>query len=131
MTRSRWLNPNSDRTEYFLVTTNNRMHRNVDVVSVTLGNISVELSKSIRRLGFVFYNQLNLIEQIDSVKRKIIVILIIISRITSFIDKSLKNKTCSWACIFYTWSMQHFVLWPNTAVPHTTTFLPPSVNKCS
>ena len=90
--RSRRLELNSDKTECILVTANNSTRRNVDINSVMLGDIPVQLSNSVRNLGFVFDNQLNLNEQINNVKRKVIVNLINISRIAKFIDKDSKMK---------------------------------------
>ena len=83
---------NSDKIECILVTANNSIHRNVDIHSVMLGNIPVQLSNSVRNLGFVFDSHLNLNEQINNVKRKVIVNLINISRIAKFIDQELKMK---------------------------------------
>ena len=51
--QSRRLKLNSDKTECILVTANNSMHRNVDILSVMLGNISVQISNSVRNLEFV------------------------------------------------------------------------------
>ena len=90
--QSRPLKLNSDKTECSLVTANNDMHRNVDFHSVMLGSIPVQISNSVRNFGFVFDTQLNLDEQINNVKRKVIVSLINISRIAKFIDQESKMK---------------------------------------
>ena len=90
--RSRRLKLNSAKTKCVLVTANNSMHINVDIHSVMLGNIPVQLSNSVRNLGFVFDSQLNFDEQINNVKRKVIVNLINISRIAKFIDQDSKMK---------------------------------------
>ena len=90
--QSRRLKLNSDKTECILVRANNSMLRNVDIHSVMLGTIPVQLSNSVRNLGFVFDCQLNLDEQINNVKRKVIVNLINISCIAKFIDKDSKRK---------------------------------------
>ena len=58
------------------MTENNSMHRNVDIHSVMLGNIPVQLSNCVRNLGFVFDSHLNLNEEINYVKRNVIVNLI-------------------------------------------------------
>ena len=82
----------SDKAECILVTANKSMHRNIDIHLVMLGNIPVQLSNSVRNLGFVFDSHLNLNEQINKVKRKVIVNLINISRIAKFIDQESKMK---------------------------------------
>ena len=74
------------------MTENNSTLRIVDINSVMLGEIPVQLSKSVRILGFVFDYQLNLNEQINNVKRKVIVNLINIFCIAKFIDKDSKMK---------------------------------------
>ena len=74
------------------MTANNSMCRNVDINSVMVGNILVKLSNSVRYHGFVIDIQLNLNEQINSVKRKVIVNLINIYRIAKFINKDSKMK---------------------------------------
>ena len=81
--RSSRLKLNTDKTECNHVTANNSMHKNVDINSVMLGNIHVQLSNIVRNLGSVLYNQLNLNEQINNVKMKIILNLINISRIAT------------------------------------------------
>ena len=88
--QSRRLELNSDKTECVIVTAKNSMHRNVDIHSVMLGNVPVQFSNRVRSLGFVFDNQLNLDEQINNVKRKVILNLINISRIAKSIDKDSK-----------------------------------------
>ena len=88
--QSKRLKPNSDKAECNLVTANNCIHRNVDIHSVMIGNIPVQLSNSVRNHGFVFNSHLNLNEQINNVKRKVIVNLINISRIAKFIDQESK-----------------------------------------
>ena len=90
--QSRRLKLNLDKTECILVTANNSMHRNVDIHSVMLGNIPVQLSNSVRNLGFVFNSHLNLNEQINNVKRKVILIPINISSIAKIIDQDSKIK---------------------------------------
>ena len=50
------------------------------------------LSNSVRNLGVVSDSQLNLNEQMNSVKRKVIVNLINIFRIANFIDKDSKIR---------------------------------------
>ena len=90
--QSRRLKLNSDKTECALVIVNNSVHRNVDINSVMLGNTPVQISGSVRSLGFVFDNQLNLDEQINNVEKKVIVNLINISRITKFMNKDSKIK---------------------------------------
>ena len=90
--RSRRLNLNSDKTECKLVAANNIVRRNVDIDSVKLGSTPVILSNSVRNLGFVFDNQLNLNEQINSAKRKVIVNLINIFLSAKFINKDSKLK---------------------------------------
>ena len=90
--RSRRLELNSDKTECILVTANSSMQRTVDVYSVMVGKIAAKVSDSVRNLGFVFDNQLNLDEQTNTVQSKVIVNLIIISRIANFIDKYSKMK---------------------------------------
>ena len=67
----------------------NSMHRDIDIHSVMLGNISVQLSNSVRILGFVFDSHLNMNDQINNVKRKVIVNLINISRIGKKWRKSI------------------------------------------
>ena len=62
--RSSRLKLNSDKTECILVTANNSMHRNIEIHAVMLGNISVQISNSVRNLGFVFDNQFILDEQV-------------------------------------------------------------------
>ena len=57
-----------------------------------LGNTPVQLSNSVRNLRFVFDSQINLNEQINNVKRKVIVNLIDISRFAKFIDQESKMK---------------------------------------
>ena len=57
-----------------------------------LGYIPAQLSNCVRKLGFVSADQLNFIEQINDVKRNVIVNLINISRIVNFIDKESKMK---------------------------------------
>ena len=74
---------NSDRTEGILVAATNSMCRNVDMNSVMLGNVPFKLSNSVRNHGFVLGNQLNLNEQINNVKMKIVLNLINISRIAT------------------------------------------------
>ena len=74
--RSRRLKLNNNKTECILVTENNSTRRNVDINSVMLGDIPVQLSISVPDLGFEFDNQLNLNEQINNVKWKVIVNLI-------------------------------------------------------
>ena len=74
------------------MTANNSTRRNVDINSVMLGNIPVQLSNSVWNLGFIFDNQLNLNEKNNNVKKKIIVDLVIVSRIAKFIDKDSKLK---------------------------------------
>ena len=88
--RSRRLKLNSDKTEFILVTANNSMHRNADIHQVMLGHMPVQLSNSVRNLGFVFDNQLNLNEQINIVRRKVIANLINVSCIAKVIDKDSK-----------------------------------------
>ena len=68
------------------------MYRNGDIHSVMLSNIPVQLSNSVQNLGIVFDSQLDLDEQINIVKRKVIVNLIYISRIAKFIEKDSKIK---------------------------------------
>ena len=90
--QSRRLKLTSEKKECILVTANNSKHRNIDIHSVMLGNMPVQISDSVRKLGFVFGNQLILEEQINNVTRKVIVNLIYISRIVKFIDKDSKMK---------------------------------------
>ena len=84
--RSKRFRLNSDKTECSLVKQNNNKCRKIDIKSVMLGNIPALLSNSVRNLELVFDNLLNLDEQIINVKRKVIVNLINISRITKVID---------------------------------------------
>ena len=93
--RSRRPKLNSDKTECILVTRNNSTRRNLDIYLVMLGNILVQPSNSVRNLGFVLDNQLNLNEKINNVERKVIN-LNNISRIIKFIDKDSKIKLVHW-----------------------------------
>ena len=79
--RSRRHNINSDKTERILVKANNSTRRKVDIRSVMLGDKSVLYSISVRNLGFLFHSQLHLDEQINNVKRKVIVVSIKSTRI--------------------------------------------------
>ena len=90
--RSRRLKLDSDKTNCILVTEKNSIHRNVDIHSVMLGNTPVQLSNSVQYLGFVFDNQLNLDEQFNNAKRKIIFNLLNNFCIAEFIDKEPKIK---------------------------------------
>ena len=90
--RIRRLELNSDKTGCIRVTTNNSRRGNVDIKSVMLDDILVQLSNSVRNLGLVFDIQLNLNEQINNMMRKVIINLINISRIAKFIDKDSKIK---------------------------------------
>ena len=68
------------------------MHRNIEIDSVMLDSIPIQLSNNHRNLGFVLDNQLSLKYQNNIVKRKVIVDLNNISRIARFIDKNSKMK---------------------------------------
>ena len=83
---------NCDKTECILISANSSVQRNVDISSLMLGNISVDLSRNVRNLGVTFDDQLTLNEQINNVKRKVIVNLINISRIAKFVDKDTRMK---------------------------------------
>ena len=85
--QSRRLKLNSDKTECILVTAKNTTHINVDIHLVILGNVPVQISISVRILGLVFDNQLNMDEQMNNGKKKVIVSPINISCIAKFIDK--------------------------------------------
>ena len=89
---SRRLKLNSDKTECILISTNSGIRRNLDVDSIMLGTTSVGLSKSVRNLGFILDNKLTLSDQINNVKRKVIVNLINISRVAKFIDEGTRMK---------------------------------------
>ena len=89
---SRRLKLNCDKTECILISANSSVQRNVDISSLMLGNISVNLSRNVRNLGVTFDDQLTLNEQINNVKRKVIVNLINISRIAKFVDKDTRMK---------------------------------------
>ena len=114
--RSRLLKPNSAETENLLVTANNSKRRNVDINSVMLGNIPVYFLKSLRNLGFVFDNQLKLNEQINNVKRKVIVNLIDISHLANFIYKDSKMKLVH-GLVFSITEFYNSVLWPTKCLP--------------
>ena len=66
-----------------------------------LGDKPVQLSNSAQNLGFVFDNQLNLNEQINNLKRNVIVNIINISRIAKFIDTDSKMKLVRGQVFFY------------------------------
>ena len=79
--RSERFELNSYKTENIFVTAKNSMHRSVDINSVMLGNILVQLAPGVQNLGFVFDNQLKLDEQINNDKKNVIIDLISFSRI--------------------------------------------------
>ena len=83
--RRRRLKLISDKTKCMFVPTNSSLHGIVTLIAVMLGNIPVQLSNSVRNLGFVSVNQLNLDEQNNYVMREVIVSLINISRNAKFI----------------------------------------------
>ena len=47
------------------------MHGNFYITSLILGNIPVQLCNGVRNLGFIFYKQLNLNEQLNNVKDEV------------------------------------------------------------
>ena len=76
----------------YFVTAIVSMHRNVDITTLMLDNMPVKFTNTVRNLAFVFVNQLQLDEQSNNVKRKIIVNLINISRIAKLLTETQKLK---------------------------------------
>ena len=99
--RSRGGKLSSDKIECNHLPAKKSLHIHFEIKSVLLGNIPVQLSNSGQNLGFIFDNQLILNEEINNVKRKVIINLINVSRIAKFIDNDSKIKLVHGLVFFY------------------------------
>ena len=86
--RSGPLKLNFDKTDCVLVTENITMRRDIEIIRLSI--MPVQLYSNVRNLGFIFDEKSIFNEQINSVKRKLIVKLFSFSRIAKFIVKDSK-----------------------------------------
>ena len=88
----RKLKLNSGKTEIMLVGSQSRVSLLSNFTEITVGTSTVTLSEQVRSLGVIVDQNLTLKPQLNNTKRKAIYNLMNISRISKFINESLRMK---------------------------------------
>ena len=89
---SRRLKLNIDKTECILINSRSRLHNFEDFTHLTLGELRIKISDSVRNLGVIFDKDLSFRDHMKQTKKQVIGNLINISRISKFLNKSCRMK---------------------------------------